>query len=294
MARGWKRVLGDDASPLTGPTHYLTVVCFTVNIVGSRYWSFSLEASSLRFSGVIIFACKPVWGQRKNSRNFEHFSAIMWISGAKWEGDLLTHCKFDLLRNSRGYFLAGWVRRGSPARVAQGGLVGILGLVTCLCICRVRLRNRTFYSVLWSSGWNKTQGQGGRGAGKHTGDSLSFTETIVRWQKDFTKKFPRSKYIEELHKHQKREKKEERNFTRSRRRPRRMLRRRHRLMWKIENAVSRVSATFEEHKQRLFEHNQLAYILLPLMMPLVRAAMSANTTISTSIAAALGTSEVPT
>ncbi|KAI5668521.1 hypothetical protein M9H77_18374 [Catharanthus roseus] len=39
-----------------------------------------------------------------------------------------------------GYFLAGWVRRGPPARVAQDGLVGIPGLVTCLCICVSVLR----------------------------------------------------------------------------------------------------------------------------------------------------------
>ncbi|KAI5653294.1 hypothetical protein M9H77_30481 [Catharanthus roseus] len=64
------------------------------------------------------------------------------------------------------------------------------------------------------------------GIGKHTGDSISFTETIVKWQKDLTERFSRRKYIEELHKHQKGEKKGERNFTRSKGRPRMMLRRR--------------------------------------------------------------------
>ncbi|KAI5654674.1 hypothetical protein M9H77_31861 [Catharanthus roseus] len=44
----------------------------------------------------------------------------------------------------RGYFLAGWVRRDPLARVAQGGLVSTPRLVTCLCICCVRLKNRTF------------------------------------------------------------------------------------------------------------------------------------------------------
>ncbi|KAI5650357.1 hypothetical protein M9H77_36362 [Catharanthus roseus] len=39
----------------------------------------------------------------------------------------------------RGYFLAGWVRRGPPARVAQGSLVSTPELVTCLCIYCVSL-----------------------------------------------------------------------------------------------------------------------------------------------------------
>ncbi|KAI5652624.1 hypothetical protein M9H77_29811 [Catharanthus roseus] len=56
----------------------------------------------------------PVWGQRKKCKNLKDFSAIMRVSGAKWVGDLWTH--------DNGYFLASWVRRGSPARVAQGGL----------------------------------------------------------------------------------------------------------------------------------------------------------------------------
>ncbi|KAI5682312.1 hypothetical protein M9H77_03540 [Catharanthus roseus] len=55
----------------------------------------------------------------------------------------------------------------------------------------------------------KPGGQGGRGAEKHTGGSILFTEIIVKWQKDLTKKFSRSKYLEELQKHQKREKKGE-------------------------------------------------------------------------------------
>ncbi|KAI5682479.1 hypothetical protein M9H77_03707 [Catharanthus roseus] len=39
-----------------------------------------------------------------------------------------------------GYFLEVWVKRGPPARVAQGSLVTTPGLVTCLCICCVRPR----------------------------------------------------------------------------------------------------------------------------------------------------------
>ncbi|KAI5666525.1 hypothetical protein M9H77_16378 [Catharanthus roseus] len=52
--------------------------------------------------------------------------------------------------------------------------------------------------------WNRTQGQRAR---KHTGGSISFTEKIMIWQKDLTERFSWSKYLEELHKHQKREKK---------------------------------------------------------------------------------------
>ncbi|KAI5652690.1 hypothetical protein M9H77_29877 [Catharanthus roseus] len=46
-----------------------------------------------------------------------------------------------------GYFLASWVRRGPPARVAQGGLVGTPRLVTYSvfkwCV-RWFMKNRTF------------------------------------------------------------------------------------------------------------------------------------------------------
>ncbi|KAI5675824.1 hypothetical protein M9H77_06774 [Catharanthus roseus] len=63
-------------------------------------------------------------------------------------------------------------------------------------------------------------------------------------------------------------------------------------MWRVENTVSRVSVTFDEHMRRLFEHNHLAYIPFPLMMPLVRAAMSVDPSTSSSTAAvAAGTSE---
>ncbi|KAI5663950.1 hypothetical protein M9H77_23273 [Catharanthus roseus] len=51
--------------------------------------------------------------------------------------------------------------------------------------------------------WNRTQGQRGWGAEKHKGGSISFTETIVKWQKDLIERFSWSKYLKELHKHQK-------------------------------------------------------------------------------------------
>ncbi|KAI5682699.1 hypothetical protein M9H77_03927 [Catharanthus roseus] len=55
------------------------------------------------------------------------------------------------------------------------------------------------------------------------------------------------------------------------------------LMQRVENPVSR----------RLFEHNQLTYIPFPPKIPLVRAAMSTNTSTSTSTAEVEATSEVP-
>ncbi|KAI5656718.1 hypothetical protein M9H77_25511 [Catharanthus roseus] len=82
--------------------------------------------------------------------------------------------------------------------------------------------------------WSKIPQLGGWGAGKHMGGSFSFTEMIMKW--DLTQRFSKSKYLEELHKHQKGEKKGEdlnslnilfcrRNFKRSEERPRRILRR---------------------------------------------------------------------
>ncbi|KAI5663769.1 hypothetical protein M9H77_23092 [Catharanthus roseus] len=50
-----------------------------------------------------------------------------------------------------GCFLEGWVRRGPPVRVAQGGLVSMPELVTCLCICCVSL-SWCMYVFLKSSG----------------------------------------------------------------------------------------------------------------------------------------------
>ncbi|KAI5664768.1 hypothetical protein M9H77_24091 [Catharanthus roseus] len=52
-----------------------------------------------------------------------------------------------------------------------------------------------------------TSDMGGQGFGKHTGGSISCTKMIVKW--DLTKRLSLSKYLEELHKHQKREKKRE-------------------------------------------------------------------------------------
>ncbi|KAI5652438.1 hypothetical protein M9H77_29625 [Catharanthus roseus] len=52
-----------------------------------------------------------------------------------------------------------------------------------------------------------------------------------------------------------------------------------------------VSIAFDKHMRQLFEHNQLAYIPFPPMIPLIRAAMSADTSTYISIAVAAGTSE---
>ncbi|KAI5680720.1 hypothetical protein M9H77_01947 [Catharanthus roseus] len=67
-----------------------------------------------------------------------------------------------------------------------------------------------------------------------------------------------------------------------------------RLMRRVKDVISRVSAAFDEHMQWLFENNQLVYNLFPSMMPLVRAAMSNDTSTSTSTVAVAGTSEVRT
>ncbi|KAI5677669.1 hypothetical protein M9H77_08619 [Catharanthus roseus] len=54
----------------------------------------------------------------------------------------------------------------------------------------------------------------------------------------------------------------------------------------VEDVVSIISAAFDEHMRQLFEHNNLAYIPFPQMMPLVRAAMSANPSTSSLTTAA--------
>ncbi|KAI5674307.1 hypothetical protein M9H77_14671 [Catharanthus roseus] len=67
-----------------------------------------------------------------------------------------------------------------------------------------------------------------------------------------------------------------------------------RLMRRVEDVVSRVSAVFDEHMRCLFKHNHLTYIPFPLMMPLGSTTMSVDPFTSSSTTAAVGTSEVPT
>ncbi|KAI5676163.1 hypothetical protein M9H77_07113 [Catharanthus roseus] len=67
-----------------------------------------------------------------------------------------------------------------------------------------------------------------------------------------------------------------------------------RLIWRVEDIVSRASSAFDEHMRWLFKHNHLAYILFPSMMPHVRVAISVDPSISSSTTAAAGTSAVPT
>ncbi|KAI5657739.1 hypothetical protein M9H77_26532 [Catharanthus roseus] len=57
------------------------------------------------------------------------------------------------------------------------------------------------------------------GVRKHTGGSISFTEMIMKWQKDLIERFSRNKYLEELHKHQKKGEKKGKSI----KRPRKML-----------------------------------------------------------------------
>ncbi|KAI5680552.1 hypothetical protein M9H77_01779 [Catharanthus roseus] len=66
-----------------------------------------------------------------------------------------------------------------------------------------------------------------------------------------------------------------------------------RLMQRVEDVVSRVSAIFDEHMMRLFEHNPLVYISFPQMMPFIKALMTIDPSIFLLIAAATGTSEGP-
>ncbi|KAI5682005.1 hypothetical protein M9H77_03233 [Catharanthus roseus] len=63
---------------------------------------------------------------------------------------------------------------------------------------------------------------------------------------------------------------------------------------RVEDVVSRVSATFDEHMRRLFEHNHLAYTSFPPMMPLTKSAMGVDNSTSSSTAVVAGTSKVPT
>ncbi|KAI5648851.1 hypothetical protein M9H77_34856 [Catharanthus roseus] len=67
----------------------------------------------------------------------------------------------------------------------------------------------------------------------------------------------------------------------------------HQRLQRVKDIVLKVYVAFNDHMQWLFEHNQLAYIPFPLMMPLVRAIVSANTSNSTLTAAAAGNSKVP-
>ncbi|KAI5672810.1 hypothetical protein M9H77_13174 [Catharanthus roseus] len=60
----------------------------------------------------------------------------------------------------------------------------------------------------------------------------------------------------------------------------------HRLMRRVEDAVSKIYATFDEHMRWLFEHSHLVYITFPSMVPLVRVSMSADPSTSLSTAAA--------
>ncbi|KAI5677359.1 hypothetical protein M9H77_08309 [Catharanthus roseus] len=62
----------------------------------------------------------------------------------------------------------------------------------------------------------------------------------------------------------------------------------------LEDDVSIVSTAFDEHMKWLFEHNHLAYIPFQTMMPLIKAAMSVDSSISSWTAAATGSFEVPT
>ncbi|KAI5665008.1 hypothetical protein M9H77_24331 [Catharanthus roseus] len=60
-----------------------------------------------------------------------------------------------------------------------------------------------------------------------------------------------------------------------------------RLMRRVEDDISRVSAAFDEHMRQLFEHNHLAYIPFPSMMPFVRVVMSVDPSTSSSTVAAV-------
>ncbi|KAI5674370.1 hypothetical protein M9H77_14734 [Catharanthus roseus] len=64
-----------------------------------------------------------------------------------------------------------------------------------------------------------------------------------------------------------------------------------RLMRRVEDVVSRISAIFDKHMRRLFEHNHLVHIPFPPMMSFVKAAMSTDFPTYLSTAAAIRTSE---
>ncbi|KAI5682550.1 hypothetical protein M9H77_03778 [Catharanthus roseus] len=67
-----------------------------------------------------------------------------------------------------------------------------------------------------------------------------------------------------------------------------------RLMQRVNDVISRVFVALDKHMRWLFEHNHLAYITFPLMMPLVRVAMSVDPSTSSLTATAARTSDVLT
>ncbi|KAI5666829.1 hypothetical protein M9H77_16682 [Catharanthus roseus] len=105
-------------------------------------------------------------------------------------------------------------------------------------------------------------------------------------QKDLTERFSWSKFFEELHKHQKGEKKGKYEKF-------------HEVRRKAEKDDEASATAMPDDFQLMaivagggeFEHNQLAYMPFPSMMPLVRVVMSVDTSTSTSTTATAGTSE---
>ncbi|KAI5653417.1 hypothetical protein M9H77_30604 [Catharanthus roseus] len=62
-------------------------------------------------------------------------------------------------------------------------------------------------------------------------------------------------------------------------------------MRQVEVIVSSVYIVFDEHTRRFAEESHLPYTLMPLMMDIVRAAMAAIPSTSSSTEAAAGTSD---
>ncbi|KAI5675405.1 hypothetical protein M9H77_06355 [Catharanthus roseus] len=214
------------------------------------YGSSGLEASSRRFSEFIIFAYKL-----PSSRTTTHITAVFQeqFNGPYHTG--LRSPKLSEICDGESFKTRGRRR----LMRATGSRCGII---------RVVLRI-------------KPSPSGIRETGLRGGEPGS-----TRVQNDFTERFSQSKYVEELHKHQKEEKKGEYVDY--------LLAEFWRLMRRVEDAVSRVSAAFDEHMRRLFEHNYLAIHSISAMMPLIRVAMSADPSISSSTAIVAGTSKVPT
>ncbi|KAI5675724.1 hypothetical protein M9H77_06674 [Catharanthus roseus] len=114
-----------------------------------------------------------------------------------------------------------------------------------------------------------------------------FTGPYHNWSKvpleqaNLTKRFSKSKHLEELHKYQKGDKKgqyvdfQSEEFWR--------------IMSRVEVAVSSVCATFDEYTRQFSKQSHLPYTPMPLMMDIVRATMVIVASISSLTTAVAGT-----
>ncbi|KAI5677671.1 hypothetical protein M9H77_08621 [Catharanthus roseus] len=139
--------------------------------------------------------------------------------------------------------------------------------------------------------------------------SLSMAKMMHAWevkQTDLTKRFSKSRHLEELHKHQNEDKKGYRGLhgasseaahlrAESSRAaaelPPYCLEAERRIMRRVEVAVSSICAAFDEHMRRFAEQSHLPYTSMLPIMDIMRAAMAAIPSISLSTTTVVGTSD---